>query len=129
MFSRFKCSDRPRHMKMIGKRIVDNVDRLVGEQVLIRPIRLYDSELCGNSLSCGGIARRYGGNHSVLAVLKSWKKLFLREICGAEDPPAQTSHDAILRECAADDRAAQIRCASHPHVADLPDDDRDHRHA
>ena len=84
--------DRPRHVQMVRQRIVDGVDVLVGEQLLVRSVRLRNAQFRRRSLRLLEISRRDGRDFRPLATLHGRDDLVGRDLGHAEHAPTNLAH-------------------------------------
>ncbi len=83
MFAGFSCFDRPRHMQMIGQRIINRFDFRVGQQLFVRSICFRNPELSSRFLGSLKISRRNGRDFGPLASLHCGEHFFHPDIGGA----------------------------------------------
>src|ERR1700678_4564559 len=91
MLARLGGLDGPRHMVLVGQRIVDGVDLGVGEQILIRSVGLGNAQCLSRVLRLDQITRGDGRDHGQLAFLHPRNHFLDADVGGAEHSPANLS--------------------------------------
>ena len=78
VLARLRRSDRPRHMQMIGQRIVDGVDLRILQQILVRPVRFGETQRPRRLLRPALVARGDRRHFAPFALPASRESLFSR---------------------------------------------------
>ena len=93
MLARFGCLDGPRHVQMIGQRIINDVDLGIGQQLFVRTVGAPDPQILRRFLRFGEIARRNGGDFRKLAMPHAWNDAAHRNSGHAQNTPAEFFHN------------------------------------
>ena len=89
-------ADRPGDVQLVGQRIVDRLDRRIGEQLLIGAVGAGDAERGGRRPRLGEIARGDRVDARDLAALHGGNDLLEADIGGAEHAPRDFTRHPIL---------------------------------
>ena len=92
MLARFQRANRPRHMQMIRQRIVNRINVGIGQQLLIRAIRLGDSQFASHRSGSVAVARAYGGHVTMFPPLHGGNHFLGTNIGSAENTPTDFCH-------------------------------------
>ena len=88
----FGRANGPRHVQMVGQRIVDGVDFGIGQQLLVAAVRLGDTELAGRFRRLGRVAGSDGGDLGHRAALHAGNHLRGRDPRRAQYTESKFSH-------------------------------------
>ena len=89
-------ADGPGDVQLVGQRIVDRLDRRIGEQLLIGAVGAGDAERGRRRLRLGEIARGDRVDARDLAALHGGKDLLEADLGGAEHAPRNFTRHPIL---------------------------------
>src|SRR5216684_112165 len=95
MFSRFQRFDRPGHVQVIWKWIVNSVNVGVSKQFLIRTVCPRNTQLRCHSFALFQITRCNSIKLDVFAFLHGGNNFACANIGGTEDSPADFVHDVV----------------------------------
>ena len=92
MFAGFGGFDGPRHVQVIGHRIVDHIDLAVGEQLFIRAVGFGNAERARGALGFGQLTRSDSGDLRVHALLHGGNDFIDGDPGYPENAPANFWH-------------------------------------
>src|SRR5690606_39997729 len=84
--------NRPGHMEMVGKRVVDGVDLGIGEQGLVAAMGAGDAQFFGSSFCRGRISGANRDDFAQIATLHGGNHLLRANFCSTQDSPADAFH-------------------------------------
>src|SRR5262245_39302546 len=95
VFSGFERLDRPGHVQMVRRGVVDHFDIGIGQQLFIRAVGFRNAEPACDFIGPGLIARRDGRDLDAFAFQQRRDDLRLREVGRAQYPPSNLVHSVL----------------------------------
>ncbi len=91
VLARLEALQRPRHMQVVGKRVVDHLDLVVGQELLVRAVGSGDAQAGGRLPGAPRIARADGDHLGRLAREHGRDDLDQADVGRAQDAPLHLS--------------------------------------